>query len=604
MLHVPTDLARHAIETRSQPSQAQWSLAAVRDVLRWRRSTILWSIAAVFVPAVIYVAAASPMYTATAVLMTDTKRSPAYGADGAADTSVDMVVVESQVETLKSDKIALAVIDKLRLWEDPEFVGKGPTLWSYVMGLLRPSGTKRPATHDVKRQIAAGNFKKALQVQRAGRSYVSEISFTSLDPNKAAAIANAIAQAYIVDQLSAKLQVAQRSSDWVENRVGELRQRASDAAKAVAEYKSANGLSGERGNTSPDDQAMETVQRRLRELDAAAQSARTVYETFLNRYTQSVQIQQQSFPVTEARVLAEAVPPLSKSAPKTSLILLLAAVAGAALGLVAAFTREQLERLVRTPRQLERELGVRVIGFLPSVRRRRPLLSRAGPLHLIDESKPASRFGRSRPMSQAGEGVRGIKMAIDRHGSGNQARVVGISSPHPGTGKTTLAYNLALLAARCGNRTLLIDGDLRRSTLTRSIAPQHEHGIASLLGGKVDPSSCIVVHATNLHLLGALPAPDTGGHPSDALASSAMASALDGMRHAYDYIFVDLPPLLNCVDVRASAPMIGAFILALEWGRTSLDDLDRALASCDIVVERLLGVAVNKVAVAEMGRRY
>jgi polysaccharide biosynthesis transport protein len=600
MLHVPTDLARHAIEIRSQPSQAQWSLGALRDVIRWRRSTIFLSIVAVLVPAIIYVATASPMYTATAVLMTDTKRSPAYGADGAADTSVDMVVVESQVETLKSDKIALAVIDKLRLWEDPEFVGKGPTLWSYVMGLLRPSGTKRSATQDVKRQIAAGNFKKALQVQRAGRSYVSEISFTSLDPEKAAAIANAIAQAYIVDQLSAKLQVAQRSSDWVENRVGELRQRASDAAKAVAEYKSANGITGD--NTSPNDQVAESGQQRLRELEAAEQSARTVYETFLNRYTQSVQMQQQSFPVTEARVLAEAVPPLSKSAPKTNLILLLAAVAGASLGLVAAFTREQLERLVRTPRQLERELGVRVIGFLPTVRR--PLLSRGGPLHLIDDAKSALPFGRLRPLSQAGEGVRGIKVAIDRHGGGSQALVVGISSPHPGTGKTTLAYNLALLAARCGNRTLLIDGDLRRSTLTRSLAPQHEHGIVSLLAGKADPSSCIVAHADNLHFLGGLPAPDAGGHPSDALASPAMASTLDEMRHAYDYVFVDLPPLLNCVDVRASAPMIGAFILALEWGRTSLDDLDRALASCDIVVERLLGVAVNKVAVAEMARRY
>ena len=83
-----------------------------------------------------------------------------------------------------------------------------------------------------------------------------------------------------------------------------------------------------------------------------------------------------------------------------------------------------------------------------------------------------------------------------------------------------------------------------------------------------------------------------------------MSSALDGLRHAYDYIIIDLPPLLNCVDVRASAPIIGAFILALEWGRTSVDDVDRALASCDIVVERLLGVAVNKVAVTEMARRY
>ncbi len=349
--------------------------------------------------------------------------------------------------------------------------------------------------------------------------------------------------------------------------------------------------------------AAEAVEQRLRELDAAAQSARTVYETFLNRYAQSIQIQQQSFPVTEARVLAEAVPPLSKSAPKTSLILLLAVVAGASLGLVAAFTREQLERLVRTPRQLEHELGVRVIGFLPSVRRRRSLLSRGGPLHLIDESKPGSSSTRLRPLAMAGEGVRGMKVAIDRHGGGSQALVVGISSPHPGTGKTTLAYNLALLAARCGNRTLLIDGDLRRATLTRSIAPQHEHGITSLLSGKAEPSSCIVTHAANLHFLGAVPAPDAG-HPSEALASLAMSSALDGLRHAYDYIIIDLPPLLNCVDVRASAPIIGAFILALEWGRTSVDDVDRALASCDIVVERLLGVAVNKVAITEMARRY
>lgn len=602
MLHVPTDLARHAIEVRAQPPQTQWSLSALRDVIRWRRSTIALCLVAALVPAIIYVAVSPSMYTATAVLMTDTKRSPAYGADGAPDTSVDMVVVESQVETLKSDKIALAVIDKLRLWEDPEFVGKGPTLWSYVMGLFNKSSTSPTRTQDIKRQIAVGNFKKGLQVQRAGRSYVSEIDFTSLDPVKAANIANAIAQAYIVDQLSAKLQIAQRSSDWIQNRLAELRQKATDTAKAVSDFESANGGPSAADGKPASGLPAARAAGQLRELATAAQSARTAYETFLSRYTQSVQIQQQSFPITEARVLAEAEPPLSKSAPKTTLILLLAAVAGGALGLVVAFLREHMQRLVRTPRQLERELGVRVVGFLPSVKRRLSLLPRGGPLHLIEEHKSTPVFGGARPLSLAGESIRGMKVALDRNGGGHAA-LVGVSSPLPGSGKTTLAYNLALLAARSGGRTLLIDGDLRRSTLTRSIASRQEHGLPSFLAGKADFPTCIVEHADNLHFLGAI-ATDEPRHPAEVLGCPAMASALDGLRQTYDYIVIDLPPLLSCVDVRASAPLISSFIIALEWGRTSTDDLDRALASCDIVVERLLGVAINKVAAGEMARRY
>jgi succinoglycan biosynthesis transport protein ExoP len=602
MLYAPTGVTRHPIENRAQSSQVQWSLAEIYDVIRWRRSIIIFSLIAVLAAALVYVIATPARFTAVAVLMTDTKRAPAYGSDGASDNSVDMVVVESQVETLKSDRIALAVIDKLRLWQDPEFVGKGPTLWSFIRGLFSNPGAKRPNTQDVKRQIAAGNFKRALQVQRAGRSYVSEISFTSLDPNKAAAVANAIAQAYIVDQLSAKLQIAQRSSDWIENRIGELRVRASDAAKAVDEFKAANNGAADTATIHPagDQQANGTLQR-LRQLEAAAQSARTTYETFFNRYTQSIQIQQQSFPVTEARVLAEAVPPLSKSAPKSSLILLLALVAGGTLGLIGAFAREYFERLVRTPRQLERELGVRVLGLLPTVKRRRSLLSRGGPLNLIEAGRP-SRFARTAPLSLAGESVRGLKVALDRNGTGDERQVVGISSPRPGAGKTTLAYNLALLTARCGRRTLLIDGDLRHSTLTKYIAPQQPYGLAALLRGEAESSSCIVEHIPNLHFLGATP--HATDHPSDVLGSGAMAATLEGLRQAYDYIIIDLPPVLDCVEVRASAPMISSFILVLEWGRTSIEDVCRALGGCDVVLERLLGVAVNRISPTELVRRY
>ena len=596
MLHVPTDLARHAIEIRGKPSHSSWSLSDILNVIRWRRSMIFWCVAAVLAPAMVYVAVAPPKFTATAVLMTDTKRSP-VGGSGAADTSVDMVVVESQVETLKSDKIALAVIDKLRLWEDAEFVPQGPTPWAYIVGLLSRPGAKRPQTKDIKRQIAVGYFSKALQVERAGRSYVSEISFTSTDPQKSAVIANAIAEAYIVDQLSAKLQIAQRSSDWIETRIGELRQRSSDAAKTLADFKSANGVSA--ATDDADGVSQPALAQRLRELEAAAHSARTAYETFFNRYTQSMQIQQQAFPVTEARVLAEALPPLSKSTPKTNLILLLAIVAGGTLGLIGAFAREYVERLVRSPRQIERELRVRVLGTIPRVSR--PLLSRGGPLHLIEAHKPAASLGRTRPLALAGESLRGIKVALDRAGGG-QGYAIGISSPRASVGKSTLAYNLALLSARCGSRTLLIDGDLRRLNLTRSLRPQRQPGLVSLATGQADISECIAEHHPNLHFLG-----ETSGfeaaHPSEVLGSAAMSSTIDRLRKSYDYVIIDLPPLLDFVDVRASASAIAAFVLVAEWGKTSVEDLDLALASCDVVVERLLGVVVNKLAAAEIGRR-
>jgi polysaccharide biosynthesis transport protein len=598
MLHVPTDLARHAIDIRGQAPQVHWSLAEIRDVIRWRRRLIFGAVIAVLVPALIYVATASPRYTATTDLMTDTKRSPAYGTAGTPDTSVDMVVVESQVETLKSDKIALAVIDKLRLWNDPEFIAKRTPL-SYVVGLFNVPGAKKEKTEGVKRQIALGAFKQALQVERQGRSYVAEISFTSTDPNKAATIANAIAEAYIVDQLGAKLQIAKRSSDWVESRIRELRDRMSDAAKALADFKSINGTSAAPGTVS-NGVSQAVLGQRLRELESAAQSARTTYETFLNRYTQSVEIQQQAFPVTEARVLADASPPLSKSAPKTGLILLLAMVAGGTLGLVAAFAREYVDRLVRSPRQIERELRARVLGTIPRVQRR-PILWRGEPLRLIDEHKPTASFSLARPFSLAGESLRGIKVALDRNsGVGERGRVIGITSPRAGVGKTTLAYNLALLSARSGSRTLLIDGDLRRSTLTRSLTPQHRPGLVSLMTGH-DTSDCIVEHKPNLHFLGETPSPKTE-HPSELLGSTAMISTVEALQQTYNTIIIDLPSLLDCVDVRASSPAIGVFILVTEWGRSSIEDLDRALASCDIVVERLLGVVINKVATAEVGR--
>src|SRR5262249_28981554 len=117
-------------------------------------------------------------------------------------------------------------------------------------------------------------------------------------------------------------------------------------------------------------------QVRLRELETAANTYRNIYETFLSRFTQSVQ--QQSFPSTEARVVTVATPPRSPSSPKISLTLALAAICGLGLGIMSALAREQMNRQIHTRAQLESLLGTSCLAVLPAFPQRRTMLGQNG----------------------------------------------------------------------------------------------------------------------------------------------------------------------------------------------------------------------------------
>src|SRR5258708_15806780 len=133
------------------------------------------------------------------------------------------------------------VAHQLKLTEDPEFVGAGSGLRQRIMSLFSSRPETEPANDEVMRRVL-GIVRDNLRVTRVGRSYIEEIAYTSLDRQKAARIANAFADAYIEDQLQAKFEATRRASVWLEQRIGELRQQASDAYKAVQDFKSQNSI--------------------------------------------------------------------------------------------------------------------------------------------------------------------------------------------------------------------------------------------------------------------------------------------------------------------------------------------------------------------------
>lgn len=733
--------------------EQQDGLNEVLSVLRRRRHLIMAAIGATLLIALIYLMLASTRYTATTVVVLDTKPSALLlQSETFVEPQVDEAAVESHVQTIKSENVAKIVVKKLGLADDPEFAGIMSVLQKWFGKWLGTSAADETAGSDEETlRPALEEFAKGLRVTRISRSYAVEIAYSSLDPRKAAVIANAVADAYIEDQLQAKFEVAKRASQWLRQRIAELRDQATNAFKGVQDFKSQNNLivssDGElstdlelqqltealakaraetaqaqsrladieailsaqnKGDGFPegvvtdalsspviikfrqkylDDMKQEvewasryganhqavinlrtemvglkrgireemariaetyksdlivarsredSIEKRvmevfqnngknrqsqvkLQELQTASNTYRATYENFLNRYTQVVQ--QQSFPSTEARIITFASIG-KKTSPKIVLTLALAIIGGVGLGTAAAFMREQLDRVVYARDQLVRKLGVNCICALPAARRsgeeprpafpsevmswfgvREPTILlkqwKAVPAKQDRAAPPTQLFSEEDPFSMTSEALRNIKVAMDLRSISRETRTVAIVSALSGEGKSSVAVSLAATIAKAGRKVLLIDCDLRNSSLTTFLGLKNRAGVVELLNGETEVTTYNSRYGFEF-LCGSTRVRPV--HTADILNSQAMWTLLEYAKGRYDHVLVDLPPILPVVDVRACARLIDSFALVVEWGKTSIDDLDKAFHIAPLVRERLLGIILNKVDAAAMER--
>jgi succinoglycan biosynthesis transport protein ExoP len=342
------------------------------------------------------------------------------------------------------------------------------------------------------------------------------------------------------------------------------------------------------------------AQVQLRELQSTSNSYGSLYNSFLERYIQTVQ--QQSFPVTEAKVITPAAKPLKATGPGGIVILGGTVAFGLLLGCGLAIGRELLDVVLRTPAQLERLSGANFLGVLPITKtaaangEKKP---QDGPFSSIP---PRLTYALDAPFSRYAETIRSIRVAVDSCRIREPMHVIGIVSAMPGEGKTTVATNLAFLVAHSADvRILLLDLDLRNPAQTRQLARSRD-GLLQVLEGKKSLRDMVCIHApTGLHFL------PTGVHrpisnTSEFLNSVAMQKLLEEARQNYDYVILDLPPLVPLVDAHAVAHMVDGFVLVTEFGKTSTDLLRRALRSATEIRKKLIGAVLNKVDLRQLAR--
>lgn len=334
------------------------------------------------------------------------------------------------------------------------------------------------------------------------------------------------------------------------------------------------------------------AQVELRELESNAQSYRALYDNFLQRFMQATQ--QQSFPITEARVITDASPPQRASQPKTALIIAAGSLLGLLLGFGCGMWRERTNRSFRLPSDVEHYLGVDCLGVLPLLPPSTTIPVPAGE-SAFDSATGIMRQAIVDPFSRFSETLRSVKVSADVSIHSRSVKVIGIVSTLPKEGKSTISANFAQLIAHSGQRCLLIDGDLRNPTLTRRLTPGRTTGLLELVFGKCSlDEACYVDSMTGLRFIPAV-VPGEIVHTNEFLASEKMAATLEGLKREVDYIVIDLPPMAPVVDVAASTHLIDAYVYVLDWGSSNRDLVFNTLSNAPKVYEKLLGCLLNKV---------
>ncbi|WGD50677.1 polysaccharide biosynthesis tyrosine autokinase [Bradyrhizobium sp. CB1650] len=487
--------------------------------------------------------------------------------------------------------------------------------------------------------------------------------------NDLATVSETMANPVITKLRQTYLEYAAKQADWsnrygpthmavvnLRNQMREIRRSITDELRRTAEvYKSDLEIAKAREESSQkslnDTIAVsnDTSQAQivLRDLESNAQSARALSDNFLQLYM--VSVQQQSFPITEARVITQAATtPPNKTSPKTTLILLAAMVGGSILAGIVAILFDMMDRVFRTVSQVEQLVQTNCLASIPTIeglvnarestqlgKAAWPFGKRAKPRSLQAQPRPSGasaalplqrtepgsshpqphrerllsaddsvgRYVINAPFSRFAEGFRSIKLASDLSNYGSASnKVLGITSALPNEGKSTISEALAQTVAQSGSRTLLIDGDIRNPSLTARLTPNAQLGLIHVVAGKADWRDVVWIDPqTNLHFL---PCAVTSrfSNSSDLLASQQMENLFQHLRQHYDRIILDLSPLAPVVDVRATRGLADTYILVIEWAKSKVDVVERVLAETPIVRERMLGAVLNKVNVAVMSR--
>lgn len=275
-----------------------------------------------------------------------------------------------------------------------------------------------------------------------------------------------------------------------------------------------------------------------------------------------------------AEVLSFAWVPDAPVSPNVPLNLAIGLVFGLFLGAAFAFIRDYFDDSVKTKEMLDRVTGVSTLGLIPKLE---------GGTELVTVTHPSA---------PAAEAFRLLRTSVKFLGVERQVRVVQITSPSPGEGKTMVAVNLAVAFAQSGDRVVLVGGDLRRPRMEEVVDVPLTPGLTAVLIGDVTLPQAIQ-SAPAVPNLSVLPAGYPPPNPSELLSGERARRLIDVLGQTYDVVVIDCPPVLPVTDSLVIARMADTTLLVTSANKTSKRSLTRAVELLRQVDAPLVGTVLN-----------
>ncbi len=462
-----------------------------------------------------------------------------------------------------------------------------------------------------------------LQVTEVGKKTgVIRLTYQGFDPVEAARVLNEIANCYVRQNVERKSAEAQKTLEFLQSQLPELKKQLEASEERLNQYRSAKGsidlsqearlaleqqvqvkqslfdsqqkrkeqlqlfesnhpsittldsvianLSAKLSRQESQVKSLPLQQQEVVRLMRDVQVNTDLYTGLLNN-TQQLRVVKAG-EIGNVRVVDFAVPSELPVGPNKRNILLIGLLAGGLIGIGIHLFLKLVVTGIRDAARIENEFELPVLAQIPhssSQRKIRKDTQKQRPgIHVLAHQSPDD---------IAVESFRSLRTALDFSLAESSERVIVMTGPKEGVGKSFVSQNLAVVLAQTGSSVLLVDGDLRRGNLHSAFGVPRANGLSEILTGKMNLASCLFTPLANLPLsiltTGALPQ-----NPSELLHSSLTSQLIHEWAHQYDFVILDAPPVLAVTDAALLGQSAAATLVVFKSGVHPAGEIDHTLA--------------------------
>jgi capsular exopolysaccharide synthesis family protein len=251
------------------------------------------------------------------------------------------------------------------------------------------------------------------------------------------------------------------------------------------------------------------------------------------------------------------------------------------MGGAGSLLRDMLDQTIRSADEIQKMLGLSVLGVIPSMPRRQRASLRGQKTRLQPDSTEAEAF-------------RTVRTAIVFGAAKENARTILVTSPSAGDGKSTLVSNLAIAMAQAGHKTIVLDADFRKPTQHILLGSDPDRqGLMAALSGKSTLAQA--VQTTEVPGLSLLSCGWSAPNPAEILSSPAFVQMLRRLAQVYDRVIVDAPPVMVVTDAQVLGALCDVTVLVLRAEKSRRHISQRAIDALRATGSHLLGAVVNDV---------